>query len=168
MTPIRIFEGSFGGPTIFANPGTFYHLRLLGVHSPEADLLNPIFRFRIHLPCFCSSFVQADPRTKVQAKEEHAEREGRQADKAEGRVGGGRVGGREGVCLGSWRSGVLGLWCFDVWGCGVSYVSSLYIYILRRSPEGESPLHCHALKNVHYTTGLNFRKDVQISDSRLG
>jgi len=83
--------------------------------------------FRIHLSRFCSSFVQANPRTEVQAEEEHAKREGRQADEAKGRVGGGRVGRWAGVCLelGEWDAG---MWWFGDWVCGVSYVSSLYIY----------------------------------------
>jgi hypothetical protein len=84
--------------------------------------------FRIHLPRFCSSFVQADPRTKVQAEEEYAKREGRQADEAEGRVGGGRVGGWEGVCLESLEIGWLE--CGGaVFGFVVYHMLHHYIYI---------------------------------------
>lgn len=39
LTPIRIFEGAFGGATVFSNPG------MLASH-----LQSPLF-----LPCFCSS-----------------------------------------------------------------------------------------------------------------
>lgn len=105
LTPIRIFEGSFGGPTIFANPG-----KSSLDTGPLQTIVNlfPCSRLhRIHLPRFRPSLVQAYPRTKVQAEEECAVREGRQADKAEGRVGGGRARRRTGLCLGSSWSG----WC---------------------------------------------------------
>lgn len=39
LTPIRIFEGAFGGATVFSNPGTFPSIVLLSMTDPDSRVI---------------------------------------------------------------------------------------------------------------------------------
>lgn len=93
LTPIRIFEGSFGGPTVFENPGT-------QPHHPAFDISLTCLRVRrIHLPRCYTCIHQASPGPKVPSTSRSVIRQGGEDRSAARGFGRGRVGEGSGVCL---------------------------------------------------------------------
>jgi hypothetical protein len=100
LTPIRIFEGSFGGPTVYENPGTLGGQCVIPYRNLLTFLSSRLTRAcRIHLTSSHTSFHQARTGTKVPTKTGRHVRQGGASCAAARGTGRGRVGTGSGVCL---------------------------------------------------------------------
>lgn len=98
LTPIRIFEGAFGGATVYSNPGLWY--LSLGQDCRLITLWKSISRVRLTR---CSSLCfEARKGCKIWSAETCATGTSRTEGREEER--GGRTGGGQGVFVVAWNT----------------------------------------------------------------
>ena len=94
LTPIRIFEGAFGGTTVFSNPGQHFSPTSF---TPLGLIIFVVLLRRICIACSCPISGEEDKRGSVSAPQ------GRGGGQLEAKRGPeetrGRVGGLQGVFL---------------------------------------------------------------------
>ena len=96
LTPIRIFEGAFGGATVFANPGTHY---FAAAGIVVGLVVFKAFRFfrRVRISCACEICETPGEGRKVQGTQACAGRTWCAPERAKAR--GGPTSGGQSVCL---------------------------------------------------------------------